>query len=131
MNMQRGTTEWPVLYRRRFVVELLMSLHDSPLANGHTKKLALHTLTAVPFVPAYAKDLMSRTGNTAAVMHLFLHYRWNILCFATCPHAASCESYAAHGVYCAIPCKATGPQGIDAKVDSHSVECTYAVHHAS
>ncbi|KAL0021866.1 hypothetical protein WJX77_009321 [Trebouxia sp. C0004] len=50
------------LYRRRFVAELLMSLHDSPLANGHTRRLALHTFTAVPFVPAYAKDLMSRTG---------------------------------------------------------------------
>ncbi|KAA6426422.1 MAG: hypothetical protein FRX49_03533 [Trebouxia sp. A1-2] len=50
------------LYRRRFVVELLMNLHDSPLANGHIRRLALHTLTAVAFIPAYAKDLMCRAG---------------------------------------------------------------------
>ena len=66
-----------------------MSLHDSPLADGHTRRLALHTLTAVPFVPAYAKDLMNRTGNTAAViMYWLLQYSWNVLCFATCYHAA-------------------------------------------
>ncbi len=81
VNMQYAAFEWPPLCRRRFLVELLMSLHDSPLANGHTRRLALHTLTAVPFVPAYAKDLMNRTGNTAAVMHLFLHYSWIFLVF--------------------------------------------------
>lgn len=87
MNMQCATTGWPVLYRRRFVVELFMSLHDSPLANGHTRRLALHTLTAVPFVPAYAKDLMNRTGDTAVVVHLLPQLECRVLCYMS-PHSA-------------------------------------------
>ena len=79
MNKKRATTEWFVLYRRRFVVELLMNLHDSPLANGHIRRLALHTLTAVAFIPAYAKDLMCRAGNTAVIMYLLLQYSWTVL----------------------------------------------------
>ena len=42
-----------------------MSLADSPLANAHTRALALHILAAVPFVPAYAKDLMHRAGTAS------------------------------------------------------------------
>ena len=50
------------LYRRRFVIELLMSLYDSPLSTAYTRRLALHTISAVAFVPAYAKDLTQRAG---------------------------------------------------------------------
>ncbi len=44
-----------------------MSLYDSPLSNAHTRRLALYTLSAVAFVPAYAKDLMQRAGMSSAI----------------------------------------------------------------
>ena len=49
--------------RRRFVAELLMSLHDSPLADAQASKSVMHVLTAATLLPAYGKDLINRAGT--------------------------------------------------------------------
>ena len=60
--------------RRRFVAELLMSLHDSPLADAQTRRSAMHALTAATHLPAYAKDLLNRAGEPGL-----------LTCIAACP----------------------------------------------
>lgn len=50
-------------YRRRFVVELLMALHDSALASTATKRTALLTMSSTVRIPAYAMDLVDRSGQ--------------------------------------------------------------------
>ena len=54
--------------RRRFVAELLMSLHDCPLADDQTRRSVLHMLTAATCVPTYAKDLINRAGRAASCL---------------------------------------------------------------
>ena len=51
-----------LLYRRRFVVELLMALHDSPLASKSIRRTALLTISSATCVSAYATDLIARSG---------------------------------------------------------------------
>lgn len=58
-------SECQMLCRRRFVAELLMSLHDSPLADAQTRTSAMHALTAAAHLPGYAKVLMQRAGKAA------------------------------------------------------------------
>ena len=50
------------LYRRRFAFELLMALHDSPVADGGAKTLALATLCRAARLPAAARDLAASAG---------------------------------------------------------------------
>ena len=40
-----------------------MSLHDSALSNSHLQKLAISFVYKVPNAPAYASDLVLRTGT--------------------------------------------------------------------
>ena len=51
-----------VLRRKRFVGELLMSLHGSPLSDTQLNSLALLALCKLPYAPAYAGDLVLRAG---------------------------------------------------------------------
>lgn len=49
--------------RRRFVAELLMSLHDSPLADAAMRGVALQTICSAPAsAPMYAADLVQHAG---------------------------------------------------------------------
>ena len=50
------------IYRRRFVPELLASLHDSPLADAAARDLALRTLCRAAAVPSMARQLASSSG---------------------------------------------------------------------
>lgn len=51
------------VFRRRFVGELLMSLHDSPLADSALQHTALRTLCRLACTaPAYAADLAQHSG---------------------------------------------------------------------
>ena len=51
------------IYRRRFVPELLIALHDSPLADGGARGLALRTLCRAAAVPSLARQLTSHSGE--------------------------------------------------------------------
>ena len=44
------------------MAELLLSLHDSPLATAQVKRLVIQVLSASTNVPAYAKDLIHKGG---------------------------------------------------------------------
>lgn len=59
--------------RKRFVGELLLSLHDSPLAGSHLQHLSLGFLCNVPQNPAYAIDLATRAGTVIATAIALLH----------------------------------------------------------
>ena len=48
--------------RKRFVAELVMSLHDSALSNSHLQNLAISFIYKVPNAPAFASDLVLRAG---------------------------------------------------------------------
>ncbi|GAB4818251.1 hypothetical protein N2152v2_005297 [Parachlorella kessleri] len=50
------------LYRRRYVLELAMSLHDSPVAEPHVSLLALRTICRATFVPRAARHLVEHSG---------------------------------------------------------------------
>ncbi|CAL8471989.1 g11531 [Coccomyxa elongata] len=51
------------IFRRRFVAELLMSLHDSPLADAAMRGVALQTICSGPAsAPMYAADLVQHAG---------------------------------------------------------------------
>ncbi|BDA47572.1 probable nucleolar pre-ribosomal-associated protein 1 at C-terminar half [Coccomyxa sp. Obi] len=51
------------IFRRRFVAELLMSLHDSPLADAAMRGVALQTICSAPgSAPMYAADLVQHAG---------------------------------------------------------------------
>ncbi|KAK9812620.1 hypothetical protein WJX72_000751 [[Myrmecia] bisecta] len=50
------------IYRRRFVVELLMTVHDSALADSSVRDLAMGAICAVARAPAYAQDLAKKAG---------------------------------------------------------------------
>ena len=56
--------------RRRFIAELLMSLHDSALADVQTRKSAMYVLAAATLLPAYGKDLINRAGTATC------HFAW-------------------------------------------------------
>lgn len=56
------------VHRRRFVVELLMALHDSPLASKSVRSTALLTLSSAAGVPVYATDLIERSGQHDAML---------------------------------------------------------------
>ncbi len=52
------------MFRRRFVPELLMALHDSPLTDGSAARaLALRTLCCAAAVPSLARQLASHSGE--------------------------------------------------------------------
>ena len=53
------------IYRRRFVPELLMALHDSPLADGGaaSRTLVLRTLCCAAVVPSLTRQLASYSGE--------------------------------------------------------------------
>ena len=52
------------VFRRRFVPELLMALHDSPLADGGASRaLALRVLCCAAAVPSLAGQLASYSGE--------------------------------------------------------------------
>lgn len=50
------------MYRKRFVLELLMAVQGSPVADGEAKTLALGTLCRAARVPAAARDLAAHAG---------------------------------------------------------------------
>jgi hypothetical protein len=50
------------IYRRRFVPELLTSMHDSLLADGAARGLVLRTLCRAAAVPSLARQLASSSG---------------------------------------------------------------------
>jgi Nucleolar pre-ribosomal-associated protein 1 len=57
----QGQQDFQVL-RKRFVPELLMALHDSPLADGAARTLALSALCRATRIPAAARDLALHAG---------------------------------------------------------------------
>ncbi|KAK9836971.1 hypothetical protein WJX81_003433 [Elliptochloris bilobata] len=59
----RGPTDGP-LYRRRFIAERLMALHDSPLADASLRAIALRALCSAAAAPELAADLVLRAGLT-------------------------------------------------------------------
>ncbi len=55
------------LYRRRFAFELLMALHDSPVADAAAKAASLAALCRAARLPAAARDLAASSGAARGV----------------------------------------------------------------
>ena len=63
------------MLRKRFVPELLMALHDSPLADGAARTAALAALCRAAHIPAAARDLALHSGAE----HSGCHWRQKLL----------------------------------------------------